>query len=462
MKFARNFIASAVAAVMLVGCNDNSSSDSTPSVTTRFATYNLSFDRATYEALSNEMALTKAQQDALIASYNSDRSSMNAADKETAKKVIQIRNVAETIQRTNPDVFILAEFNNNGSGTDTAAIDGFQSNYLGLAQGDDTQAVTYAYRRNFATNTGLQLGMDLDLDGKVDNGANDAAGYGVYHGQYAFAVFSKFPVDDANTRTFQNFKWKDMPGEENIKIDNCSDASKIPAGKACGDSWYTAADWNKLPLSSKNHVDLPILVPTGEGVETVHFLVSHPAPPIFDNVAGHNTKRNRAEVDFWNDYIANESYIYDDKSVNGGLENGAKFIIAGDLNADPLNGDGDRTAITELLNNSLVNNSATVGNMKPTSFGAEEFLTSSECSRGCNASDPNSITNISSLRLDHVIPSANLEVTDSGVFWPASHEPGYHLVYDNENELNDSGEPEVGKGVSSDHRLVWVDVTVTE
>ncbi len=461
MKFVKNLLTATVAALVLAGCNDNSSSDSHEAVeTTRFATYNLSFDRSSYGALSAEMSLSRAQQDALLDSYQNNRDSMSDADKETAKKVIQIRNVAETIQRANPDVFVLAEFNNNGSGDDKSAINGFQENYLGFAQGADTTAVTYGYRRNFATNTGLQMGMDLNRDGKVDDGPNDAAGFGFYHGQFAFSVFSKHPVDDDNTRTFQDFKWKDMPGEKNIVIDQCD---SLPTGQACGDSWYKADDWDKLPLSSKNHVDLPVLIPTVEGTETVHFLVSHPAPPIYDNVARHNTKRNLAEVKFWNDYIASENYIYDDAGKTGGLEVGAKFVIAGDLNADPLNGDGDPEAIRDLLHHSLVNNTATVGNKKPVSLGAEEYLTSPECKRGCDtAQDTSSITNISSLRLDYVIPSANIEATDSGVFWPASHEDGFHLVYDNEQDLNDSGTPEVGKGVSSDHRLVWMDLNVSD
>ena len=44
------------------------------------------------------------------------------------------------------------------------------------------------------------------------------------------------------------------------------------------------------------------------------------------------------------------------------------------------------------------------------------------------------------LRLDYLLPSANLEVTACGVFWPAADESGHDLVD------------------ASDHRLVWMDI----
>jgi len=44
------------------------------------------------------------------------------------------------------------------------------------------------------------------------------------------------------------------------------------------------------------------------------------------------------------------------------------------------------------------------------------------------------------LRLDYVLPSTGLRVTDGGVFWPASGEPGSDIVD------------------ASDHHLVWLDL----
>ncbi|WP_241005969.1 endonuclease/exonuclease/phosphatase family protein, partial [Aeromonas media] len=126
-------------------------------------------------------------------------------------------------------------------------------------------------------------------------------------------------------------------------------------------------------------------------------------------------------------------------------------VIAGDLNADPQAGDGDLSAIQDLHNHVLVNQAVTNGALIPVSQGGPECLASQpdQCKRNNNRPTPERITSSSGLQLDHLIPSANLNAVASGVFWPASLEPGYHLVYD--------AKLGIAKGVSSDHRLVWVD-----
>ena len=52
------------------------------------------------------------------------------------------------------------------------------------------------------------------------------------------------------------------------------------------------------------------------------------------------------------------------------------------------------------------------------------------------------------LRADYVLPRKQLRITDAGVFWPTTDDPFFYLT--------GTGFPVV----SSDHRLVWVDVTV--
>ncbi|OED40427.1 succinyl-CoA synthetase subunit alpha [Endozoicomonas sp. (ex Bugula neritina AB1)] len=417
----------------------------------RFGSFNLSFDRGTYEELKEQMLMEQPDQDVLIEKYRDG--SASEAEIEQAKAILQIRNVAEIIQRTNPDVFVLAEFNNDGIGTDMDALNGFQTNYLSQQQKEEVETVTYGHKKNVSTNTGKDSTFDLNNDGKTGE-ADDAWGFGGYHGQYAFAVFSKYPFDDTKYRTFQNFKWRDMPGEFNPLIEKCDDTNKIPDDKVCGDAWYSKEAWELFPVSSKNHIDLPVSIPETKNSDTpVHFLVSHPTPPIFDSVALRNYKRNRAEVQFWSEYIEGRGYFVDDGGADRGLEEGAHFVIAGDLNADPEVGDGDRPTIEALLKHTLVNTEATIGANKPTSSGAQAFLGSSACSRNCDRSNGSVVTQTSGMRLDYVIPSASLSVLRSGVFWPAPGEPGYNLVYD-----KDLG---VGKEVSSDHRMVWMDLYPT-
>ena len=422
----------------------------------RVATFNLSFDRGDFEKLKKQMAYGRTQQQQMIDKWKADE--LSGDEKTEAENVIQIRNIAEIIQRTRPDLLVMAEFDNNGTTTDSDAnnaLQGFQANYLTPAQKDDLQGISFPNVKNVPTNTGLLSPFDLDNRGDPNKPAlpSDAWGFGFYHGQYAFAVASKFPF--GTMRTFQEFKWVDMPAEGNPEIDICDNPEDkpIPATRQCGDPWYSADAWAQFRVSSKNHIDLVVKVPAeGNTEKDIHFLVSHPTPPIFDGSARRNYKRNRAEIKFWHDYVGKESYFKDDGGVKGGLAEDAYFVIAGDLNADPYEGDGHRPTILGLLESSSVNTAATTGALIPVSKGAQEYLSSPNCERTCDRNNGDTITSISGLRLDHVIPSANFNVLRSGVFWPASGEPGRNLVDD----------PKLGqgKGVSSDHRLVWVDLYI--
>ncbi|MFA0284420.1 endonuclease/exonuclease/phosphatase family protein [Vibrio sp. 10N.222.55.F12] len=455
MKMLKTSIAFAISSALLIGCS--SDTDYVQPEEVKIATYNLSFDRATFEDLVTEMQIEPSAQTKLVTDYLDN--TIDDADKVTAAKVIQIRNVAAVIQKNRPDVLMMAEFNNNGTGTDKSALEGFQKNYLSVAQsiegagGDaNLEPISYPYFESYSTNTGLlnEFGFDLDNDGNFGTLPGDAWGFGFYHGQYAFALMSKYEIDTANTRTFQEFKWKDLEGATIPTITVCDDPSKFPVGMNCGDEWYTAAEWEEVRLSSKNHVDAPILIPTKNGTETVHLLMSHPTPPAFD--VGKNIEQNAAEVDFWVDYIEGQNYMYDDKGVTGGLSTDAKFVVMGDLNADPLKGDGDLTAINALMDHDKVNRLATFGPLAPASLGGPECLALGECKEAnWDTPYPGQVTSTSGLRLDHVVPSENLTISDSGVYWPATFEDGRLLM--NDERVGSYGN---GKDVSSDHRMVWI------
>jgi hypothetical protein len=339
--------------------------------------------------------------------------------------------VAEIIQRTRPEVLLINEFDYEPNHALAAA---FQENYLGVSQ-SGAEPIDYPYVFVAPSNTGVPSGFDLNNNGVI-GGPDDAFGFGFFPGQFGMAVFSQHPIDHDAIRTFQTFLWKDMPGA--LLPDD-------PATQEAMD-WYSAEELDVFRLSSKSHWDVPIDI----GGTTVHFLVSHPTPPVFDGPEDRNGKRNFDEIRFWADYVTPDAggYIYDDDDVYGGLKPGEKFVIAGDQNSDPLDGDSIPGAIQQLLDNPRVNTTVT-----PDSLGAVEAAALQGGANATHLSDPRYDTADfadgapGNLRADYVLPSRNLRITGAGVFWPVLDDPLSRLTG-------------TFPFPSSDHRLVWVDVMV--
>ncbi len=239
--------------------------------------------------------------------------------------------MAEIIQRVHPDILLLQEFDFDAAGASLAA---FQANYLGRSQ-QGQAPLDYPYTFFTESNTGIPSGHDFDNDGRIAGGG-DALGFGEFPGQYAMVLLSRFPIDTKRVRTFRKFLWRDMPGA--LLPDD-------PATAATAD-WYSPQELAVLPLSSKNHWDVPVKI----GKRTVHLLISHPTPPAFDGPEDRNGRRNHDEILFWRDYITAgaNGYIRDDRGRRGGLERDA-FLIMGDLNSDPVDGGSLHDAIEGLL-----------------------------------------------------------------------------------------------------------------
>jgi hypothetical protein len=339
--------------------------------------------------------------------------------------------VAETIQRTNPDVVLVNEFDYVEGGQ---AAELFRENYLAVGQ-NGAAPVDYPYYFVAPSNTGVPSGFDLNNNGAV-GGGDDAFGFGLFPGQYGMVVYSKYPIATDDVRTFQHFLWKDMPGA--VLPDD--PATPEPA------DWYSPEELDVFRLSSKSHWDVPIEVP---GRKPVHFLVSHPTPPTFDGAEDRNGRRNHDEIRFWADYVSGgraASYIYDDEGGAGGLGRGQEFVIAGDQNADPFDGDSYDDAILQLLDHPRVQDP------HPTSAGAVEAATrdggANLTHTGPAAEDTADFADGApgNLRADYVLPSERLAVKGSGVYWLTSADPLFTRL--------------VGTFPfpTSDHRLVWVDV----
>lgn len=357
------------------------------------------------------------------ASLNRDEPGQLLADMRGGKDP-QIRAVAEVIQRTSPDILLINEFDYDG---EHEAVQLFVDNYLGVAQGGAT-AVHYPYSFTAPVNTGVPTGLDLTGDGTTD-GPDDAHGFGLFPGQYGMVVYSRFPIIKEDIRTFQELRWKSMPG------------NLMP------DGYYPPEAERILRLSSKSHWDVPVRV----GDRVLHVLAAHPTPPTFDGPEKRNQRRNFDEIRLWADYLrpgARSRWITDDAGRRGGITPGEPFVILGDYNSDPYDGDSWPGAIDQLLHHPAIRDP------RPSSAGA---LEASELQGQANdkhfgdpARDTADFTDSPSpgnLRVDYTLPSKSLAVVGSGVFWPTSSDPLSRLTG-------------TAPFPTSDHRLVHVDVHV--
>jgi endonuclease/exonuclease/phosphatase family metal-dependent hydrolase len=362
--------------------------------TVRFATFNV--------------ALNRSAQGGLLAELESGESP-------------KTEKIAEIIQRVRPDVLLLNEFDYDADGK---ALEIFQNDFLGKShKGQDPIEYEFVYFQ--AVNTGVDSQLDLNDDGEKGT-ADDAYGYGKFPGQYGMVVLSRFPIDWEKVRTFQNFLWKDMPD------------FLWPYDPASEKQFYNNEIKAIFRLSSKSHWDVPIKI----GDRSIHFLVSHPTPPVFDGEEDRNGCRNHDEIRFWADYVSEEfDYHYDDNGDFGSLPAGADFVIAGDLNADPADGDSRQNAAHQVTKHPKIDNS-----FSPQSIGGVYYAKAqgkaNEKHTGNPAFDTSDFNDArtGNMRIDYCLPSKTLTITGSGVFWPTPDELGGDLPG------------------ASDHRLTWIDI----
>ena len=347
-------------------------------------------------------------------------------DKNGVGQNVQLKAAAQIIQKIKPDLLIINEIDHDYESLDQgleANINRFQMSYL--VRGSD--GISYPYIYTAPCNTGIPTGLDLSKDGiiagKDDVGSRayggDCYGYGTYPGQYSMGLLSKYPIDTLTVRTFQKFLWKDLPGHH------------MPPG------FYDDDAVEIFRLSSKSHWDIPIFI----GKKRIHLFLSHPTPQAFDGEEDRNGRRNFDEIKFWIHYLENDSSLYDDNGHYGGYNKEEFFIIAGDLNAPP---DSDsrydnQVAIEQLLNHPEIKDTG-------------KWLVSNGALQGRTAGPPHyperntaKFSQDFQTRIDYLLVSKEIVVTNGGVYWPSSTE---------DPEGNRLAEE------ASDHRLVWIDAVI--
>ncbi|SEQ16428.1 endonuclease/exonuclease/phosphatase family protein [Thalassovita taeanensis] len=308
----------------------------------------------------------------------------------------QVMAVVKVLSHVAPDVVVIQGFDyDRGLVALSALRDAIARKGLGFAH-------VFALRPN----AGLQSGLDLDGDGRRGR-ARDAQGYGEFSGQGGMAILSRFPIDVENVRDLSMLLWRDVPG-----------------ARGPGDRVVLPLDAARVQrLSSVGHWVVPLRLPNETRLTLLTF---HATPPVFDGPEDRNGFRNADEARLW-------SALLDGKL--GASPKGA-FVLLGDANLDVHDGAGQPAALTSILNDPRLRD--------PVPKGRGDLMANAE-HRGDPALDtvdwPDPAPG--NLRVDYVLPSADLAVTGAGVMWPAPDDPLATAVQ-----------------TASRHRLVWVDVAL--
>lgn len=267
-----------------------------------------------------------------------------------------------------------------------------------LADRLEQAGAPYPYRFALRPNTGQKTGLDLDGDGRMGE-PEDAQGWGRFSGQDGMAILSRLPIDTAAVQDHSAFLWADLPG------------TLIPPG--------TAADVAAIQrLSSTGHWQVPLVTPSGARLT---LLAYHATPPVFDGPEDRNGRRNHDESAFWALLLNGETPMPPPQPP---------FIVIGDANLDPVDGDGLPGGITALLTHPQLQDPApkgTHGRAEPAQKGDPALDTALYAFGG--------------LRVDYILPSVDLTVTAAGVLWPPASDPMAQTL-----------------ATASRHAPVWVDI----
>lgn len=248
-------------------------------------------------------------------------------------------------------------------------------------------------------NTGIPTNIDLNGDGRTGHAA-DAQGFGRFSGQSGMVILSRWPIQNENVQDFSSLLWRDAP------------QAQLPFWN---DRAFPSKDAHRIQrLSSVGHWVVPVTLPNGLDLTLMVFKAT---APVFDGPEDRNGLRNADEISLW-------QHLLDGRLGSPVSE---PFAIMGNANLDPNKGEGLRNRIRHLLNDSRMQDP------RPSSRGSHVETV--------DWPDPKP----GDMRVDYVLPSADLDVIRAGVFWPSADDPKHALLFH--------------KGtLSSRHRLVWVDI----
>lgn len=236
----------------------------------------------------------------------------------------------------------------------------------------------YPHRLALRPNTGVPTGRDLDRNGQLGE-ARDAQGWGRFLGEGGMAVLSRLPLGP-DIRDFSGLLWADLPG--NLMPDT-----------------EPARDIQRLHTTGAYEV--PVILPDGRILRRLAFYAS---PPVFDGPEDRNGRRNHDEAAFWQ------------RLLEGDLDwppPPAPFVLLGQTSLDPMDGEGRPDALRALLSHPALQDPAprgTSGRYDPGHAGDA-------------ALDTALYEGLGGLRVEVILPSADLKVRDAAVLWPPDSDP---------------------------------------
>ncbi len=331
-----------------------------------------------------------------VATYHADlaRKGPGLLLRDILKGNEQVEAVAQVIAHVRPDILLLLNTDHD-----------FEARTL-RALNARIAAAGHRFDYLFAKRPNSGMASDLDLDGDGRRGGpGDAQGFGRFAGEGGMAVLSRWPIGEVED--LSGLIWGDLPWALYPEV----------AGRPFPSQEARAVQ----RLSSVAHWVVPVDTPGGR----VTLAAFHAAPPVFDGPEDRNGKRNHDEIMLWRHWM--------DGAFGAAPE--GRFVILGDANLDPVDGDGIKAAIRGLLGD------ARVQDPMPASRGAVAVADPEQ------SGDPALDTvdwpgpDPGNLRVDYVLPSADFRLRGTGVFWPAPGEEGHDLAVR-----------------ASRHRLVWVDL----
>jgi hypothetical protein len=300
----------------------------------------------------------------------------------------QIAAILQVLHALDADVLLLTAVDYDRSGVALSLL----ADQLAAA------GVPYPHRFAIRPNTGMQTGLDVDGNGRIGD-PRDAQGFGLFSGQGGMAILSRLPIDAPAAQDHSGFLWRDLPDSLTTDPPPLDEIQRLA----------TTGFW-----------DVPVLTEAGP----MHLLVWHATPPVFDGPEDRNGRRNHDEAAFWRHYL--------DGVLPMSPPEGP-FVLMGDGNLDPADGDGLRDGIAALLSHPALQDPAPRGG-----HGRVE-----PAHQGDPALDTVLYDDLGGLRLDYVLPSSDLTVTAAGVLWPKEGDPLWSDLV-----------------AASRHFPVWIDISL--